>query len=119
MRRALALISVFALAGCNSGIGYVAANYGVETGEPIHTKDGDFKIWDHQSDGKMLVSPTVAEVFAHPLPQNLGIAVEGGPEAAAARAAANSWFQTHQRNCKILTVAEVARPEFEIKYSCQ
>ena len=119
MKCALVFISTLGLAGCNSGVGYVAANYGVEFGEVVRTKDGEFKIWDHRADGKMLVSPTVSEFLAHPLPQHAGIAVEGGPEAEAARQAAMTLFAQQSRDCKILTTREVAAPEFEHTYSCK
>ena len=119
MRVLKTLVAAASLSGCNSGIGYVASNYGVELGQPIHTKDGDFKIWDHKAEGKMLVSPTISEVIDHPTPQNSGISVEGGPEAEAARQAAITWFAQQSRVCRILTTREVARPEFEHTYSCK
>ena len=109
-----------ALAGCNSGIGYVATNYGLQVGEVINTKRGEYKIWDKPDQSKMLVSPTVSEILSHPeLAKADAIAIEGGPEAEAAREAAAAWFERGSRHCDIVKAAQVARPEYEISYSCK
>ena len=107
------------LFGCNSGIGYVAANYGVQVGEVIATKHGEFKIWDKPDQSKMLVSPTVSEILVHPeIAKGDAISMEGGPDEQAARSAADTWFERAARHCKVIAAAQVARPEYEITYSC-
>ncbi|MDE2106607.1 MAG: hypothetical protein KGL39_55845 [Patescibacteria group bacterium] len=118
MRRATFLLPVLFLASCGTGIGYVASNYGVQVGDLVKTRYGEYKIWDKPDKNKMLVSPSVGQILSHPQSVNEGISVEGGSEGAAAREAANVWFKQQGRRCKILTTIEVAHPEFENTYTC-
>jgi hypothetical protein len=117
--RIVAIFVLVSLSGCSSGMGYLATNYGVEAGEVIQTKDGEYRVWDHAADGRILVSPTVSQLLSQPISPNAGIVTEGGPREGAARNAALAWFKQSGRECAIKSSREVARPEFELTYACK
>lgn len=115
-----ALAAVAVLSGCNSGLGYVEANYGGRPFTDVHTSDGTFQIQDHPDAGKMLTIPSVGDILTHPPPlPGTTIIVEVDPIMLAHQSAAKQWFLQSGRNCTIIKSVEIVRPEFEHTYVCK
>lgn len=108
------------LSGCNSGYGYLEANYGLRAFTDVHTADGTFQVQDHPDAGKMLTIPSYGDILAHPEPApGATIIVETDPVMLAHQGAAKQLFLQTGRNCKILTTVEIIRPEYEHTYTCK
>lgn len=117
--RALTVIFAVSLAGCSSGIGYVASNYGMALPTGVTTRADSWWVFDKPPEGKILVQRNPAGAAG----EGFGAGFIGKQNAAAPKPlyqeAAEQHLAQDGRRCRIKDGYVVADVSWEFAYECE